>query len=175
MNARLYLAIPLARCTSPNRSMIRWRAFLLFPILPRRKTISDIKSLSAQMWYACTDDSALGHISTYEAYRFQVIVIASAEEIYQPVRSIVGTKLDLKLSCIRLYPFIVMNQHIPEDRQSQTPDEGPSQITHRDTWRDSKVDFAAVELHALPTSCWNQVLQDLIRKTHWYRVCMINQ
>src|SRR5882762_7591602 len=119
MKARLYLAIPLARCTSPNRSMIRWRAFLLFPILPRRKTISDIKSLSAQMWYACTDVSVLDHMSTYQTYRFQVIIIASAEEIYQSVRSILGTKLDLKLGRIRLYPLIVMDQHIPEDRQSQ--------------------------------------------------------
>lgn len=48
---------PRTRLTSPNRSMIRYNAFLLFPIRPRRKTISGTRSRSVQILYA------FGHVS----------------------------------------------------------------------------------------------------------------
>jgi hypothetical protein len=73
----------LTRFTSPSRSMMSVSACLLFPMRPKRNTISGTRSRALQILYAFGKVRLDRRNSGRRDYLFKVIVITRAKKVYE--------------------------------------------------------------------------------------------
>lgn len=101
--------------------MMSVSACLLFPIRPRRNTISGTRVRSSHTLYACGHTISEARAVRREMYLLEIVVVARAQEVDEPRRCELGVQFYLDVSEGRRHVRLPVHQGIEVQEEEVRP------------------------------------------------------